>query len=193
MKPTTDGINKIENPKVKIETIILLIIGAFVSLWIFSGFALILWGLVKGLFNLPRTIKEVRRKKRQEKEIEESYRKAELRRREEEIRIGALYLRQEKDEILFGKYASPTILARAIWEITEINSEGIWVKDVFGRYANCVSKQEIINDYYNVDNIFKSDPLYGNKLLEDYKRSIELLQERLILIKERIEITKGKE
>lgn len=174
------------------KTIILLIVAAPIVLWIFSGFVLFMWGLLKGLFNLPARIKENKKKKKQEKELEESYLKADLRRRESNIRIGALYLMQDKDEIISGKYASPTIMARAIWEITEIHNEEIYIKDILGWRERCVNKYEIIHHFQNVDNIFDTHFPYKNTLLSDYERAIELLQERYKIIKRRVETNEDK-
>lgn len=159
------------------------------SLWILIGFGLLVWGLLKELFNLPTTIRE----KKQIKELEESYRQADLRRRERKVRVGALYLMQEQDEILSGNYASPTIIARAIWEITEINNEKVWVKDILGWKEKCVSKESLINNFQNVDDIFDSYFLYGNELLSNYEKAIELLKVRRDIIRRRIEQNKGKD
>ena len=96
------------------------------------------------------------------------------------------YIHQDKDEILSGKYASPTIVARAIWEITEINNEEVCIKDILGWKERWVSKREVINSYQNVDNIFDSHFPYENTLLSDYEKAIELLKARQDIIKKKI-------
>ncbi len=56
------------------KTIILLIIGVAVGIWVISGFGLMLWGLLKEAIDLPYHIKEWRRKKNN-KRIEEWFKK----------------------------------------------------------------------------------------------------------------------
>ena len=57
-----------------IKTIILLIIGIATTIWIVSGFAILAFGLLKWVINLPSHIKEWKRK-RKNKKAEEWFKK----------------------------------------------------------------------------------------------------------------------